>query len=219
MGVHHWRRRVHGPGFPLAVAYCARHRRAFTIYPPGWVPYGRATVAPAQLDGGRAQGWPQTVFDTALAVANGQRWDWNLREGQDVQRLSYSTEYAHVDRCSRLLGVHADLGLDLRHDIGEVLGVPATVLLGLAGGLERPLYVSCSKAIVDVIKALPSPPDWQAVMVTGHLAGLWPAPLWSRKGHLVPLAFRAVRTPPSAASEAAPNRSTTSARERPRAPP
>ena len=49
--VSHWRGRSTGPCFPICVAKCVTHNRAFTLYPPGQVPYGRVGVAPVALDG------------------------------------------------------------------------------------------------------------------------------------------------------------------------
>jgi len=49
--VHHLRERKTGPQIPVTVVQCRTHRRAFTLYPLGHVPYGRLAVAPVRLDG------------------------------------------------------------------------------------------------------------------------------------------------------------------------
>src|SRR4051812_12975097 len=49
--VDHRRDRKTGPLFGLTVARCGPHRRAFTLYPPGHVPYGRVAIAPVSSDG------------------------------------------------------------------------------------------------------------------------------------------------------------------------
>jgi hypothetical protein len=49
--VHHVRERKTGPRIPVTVLRCQTHRRAFTIYPLGHIPYGRLAVAPVGLDG------------------------------------------------------------------------------------------------------------------------------------------------------------------------
>jgi hypothetical protein len=49
--VHHWRERKAGPQIPVMVMQCKTHRRAFTLYPLGHIPYGRVAVAPVGLDG------------------------------------------------------------------------------------------------------------------------------------------------------------------------
>ena len=219
MGIHHWRHRVHGPGFPLAVARCRRHRRAFTLYPPAWVPYGRRPIANAQLDGARAAGWAGTLFDTPLAVAAGEPWAWEIREDNTfVARLAYTTEYTHIDRCAHLLGLDTDLDPDRRHAIAETLGVPALLLIGLTTGLTRPLYRARSLAIEQVLARLPAPPHWQDLLVAGHIAGCWPQPRWCHRGHLVTLPFGAASALHPNRHRAAERRSTTSARAPPQPP-
>ncbi len=49
--VGHLRDRKTGPRFPLTVLRCRVHGCAFTLYPPGHVPYGRRRVAPVDLVG------------------------------------------------------------------------------------------------------------------------------------------------------------------------
>ena len=46
MARDHARERKTGPCFPVTVARCAEHRLAFTLYPPGHVPYGQVAIAP-----------------------------------------------------------------------------------------------------------------------------------------------------------------------------
>lgn len=214
VGVHHWRIRKHGPGFPLAVARCRVHGRAFTLYPAGWVPYGRLAIVPAKLDGGRAEGWDETVFALALEVAAGGPWRWSV--GPDRDPLSYSGEYAHLNACARLLGFHPDQDLEKRHSIGEVLCLPTVLLVSLARP-ARPLYLARARAVKRALEGLREPVDWQALLVAGHLAGLWGRPLWLDRGHLVPLAFRGTRTHGPSPDAASGPRSTTSARDPPEA--
>jgi hypothetical protein len=44
--VHRVRERKAGPQIPVIVAQCRTHRRAFTLYPLGHIPYERLVVAP-----------------------------------------------------------------------------------------------------------------------------------------------------------------------------
>src|SRR5260221_5223061 len=64
--VHHTRERKAGQQIPVTVAQCRTHRRAFTLYPLGHVPYGRLAVAPVTLDG-------QMVLSTHSEPAAGDR--------------------------------------------------------------------------------------------------------------------------------------------------
>jgi hypothetical protein len=49
--VHHRRERKTGPEHALVVAECLTHGAAFTLYPPGFVPYGRAAIVPVDGEG------------------------------------------------------------------------------------------------------------------------------------------------------------------------
>ena len=78
IAVHHRRERKTGPEFAVLVLRCRTHRRAFTLYPLGQVPYGRMAVAPVSCDGeligsghadpagGPSVGWQTTLFLAAL---------------------------------------------------------------------------------------------------------------------------------------------------------
>ena len=65
---HSFRERKTGPRFALRILYCATHRRYFTVYPPGHVPYGRVAVAPVDERGQiaapeqEAACWQATLF-------------------------------------------------------------------------------------------------------------------------------------------------------------
>lgn len=72
VGVHGRRERQHGPGFPLVVAVCHAHGRCFTLYPPGWTPWGRVAVHAVAEDGAAA--WDSTLFAAALDAAAGRLW-------------------------------------------------------------------------------------------------------------------------------------------------
>lgn len=48
---HDWRKRKTGPSVALRVLKCKSHRRAFTVYPPGYVPYGRQAWIPVDPRG------------------------------------------------------------------------------------------------------------------------------------------------------------------------
>lgn len=72
VGVHCRRERKQGPGFALAVAVCHEHRRYFTLYPPGWTPWGRTPVCSTTAQG--RTDWATTLFVAALDAAAGDLW-------------------------------------------------------------------------------------------------------------------------------------------------
>jgi hypothetical protein len=101
----------------VTVAQCRTHRRAFTLYPLGHVPYGRLAIAPVTLDGQvvlstqseptagdrRSPAWRATQFGAAFAAIDDptvkltdRRW-WAT---QTPERLAQS---------AALLGAHPGL--------------------------------------------------------------------------------------------------------------
>jgi len=48
---HDWRHRKSGPSIGLRVLRCLTHGHGFTVYPPGYVPYGRQVLVPVDLHG------------------------------------------------------------------------------------------------------------------------------------------------------------------------
>ena len=90
--VHDRRNRKCGPGFALYVVRCQTHSRAFTLYPPGWYPWGRA---PAD-DG----------FAAAKDAAAGDLWP----ESRDAAgQPSATTQRRQIVRCAMWLGLSGDV--------------------------------------------------------------------------------------------------------------
>jgi len=133
--VHHLRERKAGPQIPVTVVQCRTHRRAFTLYPLGHVPYGRLAVAPVTVDGqvlcsterepaagARRPAWRATQLGAAFAAIDDptvkltdQRW-WAT---QSSERLAQS---------ATLLGVHPQLAEPAANAIAFRLEIPRLVL-------------------------------------------------------------------------------------------
>ncbi len=134
--VHHTRERKAGPQIPVTVAQCRTHRRAFTLYPLGHIPYGRLAVAPVTLDGQavlstesepttgdrRSPAWRATQLGAAFAAIDDptvkltdRRW-WAT---QTPERLA---------RSAALLGVHPGLAVPDADAIAFRLELPRLVL-------------------------------------------------------------------------------------------
>lgn len=112
---HHWRERKTGPQFPLLVVRCETHGVAFTLYPPGHVPYGRMAVAAVDAQGKplhRADdttiipqlAWELTFFGAAQDAAKRVAWS---RSGYDEAefRGSWRTQGRYIAQAAELLGL------------------------------------------------------------------------------------------------------------------
>ena len=133
--VHHLRERKAGPQVPLTVMLCRTHRRAFTLYPLGHIPYGRLAVAPVALDGQvlfstesepaasdrRPPAWRATQLGAAFAALDPpvKLTDWRWWATQAPERLAQS---------ATLLGVHPGLPVPDADAIAFRLELPRLVL-------------------------------------------------------------------------------------------
>ena len=105
----HYRPRKTGPCHPLAVCRCSLCRSAFTLYPPGFVPYGRRSIVAVASDGSPLvreaeppadhqpvrlpEVFEGTIFDAAQDAARGRKWA-EISEQYDqagqLQRLDWN---------------------------------------------------------------------------------------------------------------------------------
>jgi len=198
----HVRARKTGPCFPLTVLWCRTHRRGFTLYPLGHVPYGRQRVAPVGLDGRAAGGgdggleWQGTLFGAALDAAAGRAWD-RAREGGS--RWWWSTQGRLLSRCLDLVGVASQQSLALRHKVAEALAVATLVLVeGVAAITADPGYRSRGKAVVAVLSEISRHGVLERVLRAGQLVGRWGLALrWEPALRVLrPLAFSGSGTDP-----------------------
>jgi hypothetical protein len=181
--VHHLRERKTGPQIPIAVLQCQTHRRAFTVYPFGHIPYGRVAVAPVALDGEmlfstagethpdgkKRPAWETTLLGPAFAAVQGKavkitdpRW-WAT---QTAERLSVG---------AALLGVHPDLSAPDGDAIALRLEIPRLVLREAAGNYERAHGpAGRGRVLVGVLDHLGSDACLlDRVLAAGAVAGCW----------------------------------------------
>lgn len=208
--VHHFRERGTGPCHPLTVVRCAVHRQAFTLYPPGHVPYGRKAIALSAPDGSAITPLPETAADPVIAP-----WSWTLfeaaldahighawpRDGEGGRGApSWRTQRRHLARGARLLGVDPALDETTRSQVARELGVPLGLLCEGADTVRRaPGYRSLGRAQAAVLCALAwGPTVWRRLAVTGHRTTVWGPPhAWEEDVQaLRPLPFHPFGTGP-----------------------
>lgn len=152
VGAHHLRERKTGPGFALQVVRCAAHGRSFTVYPPGYVPYGRMALA----DGG--------LFGVASDAAQ-DTWPGD-EQGDGRWRQS---QYRWLALCGLWLGLGAGAGA------AEQAAVELSVSLHehrrLRVRYEAGGYRERGAAIVALVEQL-GPEAWCRLLRVGYTAGL-----------------------------------------------
>lgn len=156
---HHLRSRKTGPKHLLVVARCYKHKRAFTIYPAGYVPYARTSLSPS----------PKlrkvSVFLAALdAGTGGKRW-CNNGTGEP----SWPTQQRHIARAGGWLGLCGGL----RDRAAEELGIALHEHGAARWSFQRGGYRNRGKAVVAVLALLEDDGEaWVRLVRVGEAVGL-----------------------------------------------
>lgn len=172
----HWRDRATGPCFPLTVVRCRPHGIAFTLYPPGHVPYGRQAVAPAAPGAADdAKVFSGTLFGAALDASEGKAWSRACLGGSDRW---WGTQGRRLARGVLVVGVEPATLRMIREQQECALGVGNLLLIdGVRIIGKAPGYRARGQAVRSVLDRLSRDPRiFKRVSVSGHLAGLWGAP-------------------------------------------
>ena len=162
--VDHWRERKTGPCFPILVMRCLTHKRAFTVYPPGHVPYGRVVMAPVAPDGNRLDGaepkvdsenaFEGTYFQAAIDAKSGKAWP---RQCPGGSTFWWSTQGRHLDVAIHWLGLSPTLDPEIRQQRSQRLGCEFVLMNEACESIRcKPGYRSRGQAIVCVLKRLSS---------------------------------------------------------------
>lgn len=181
LAVHHRRERKTGPQIAVTVLQCRTHRRAFTLYPLGHVPYGRTAVAPVGLDGQVARStepeqgrrpappaWSATLFASAFAAIHESTVKltdarWWATDGRD--------QLAHG---ATLLGVHPDVSETDADAIAFRLEIPRLVLRQAAAAYERGRgRAARGRVLVGVLGQLGDSCLLDRLLAAGACAGCW----------------------------------------------
>lgn len=179
LGIDHRRVRKTGPRHALTVVACRTHGCGFTLYPPGYAPFRRQPVLqvapdgqPAPVDGGHDE-FVGTVFEAAVDARAGRAWA-RITEREPPDRW-WSTQGRHLRFAARLVGVAAGLTEAVREAMASALSVSTLVLR--EHSLTRG-YRAIGEAICDVLQRMRGGARCaQRLLVCGHLAGHWGAPL------------------------------------------
>jgi hypothetical protein len=196
VGLDHKRRRKTGPpqGW-VAVARCSSHRLAFTVYPAGHIPYGRAPLVVLAPDGSDVAGG---VSSGAMAAATDAREGklWPREEAVDAVQ---ATQRRRILEAATLLGLAAG-ELDAAV-AAAVLHLPTGRLVEVAQRLsEARDLVTWGREVSGLVEMLARRGGrWlmDRFAVLGHLAGRWGRPWrWASQGaaRLLPLGMPFWRT-------------------------
>lgn len=172
---HHWRERGTGPEHPLCVAVCRTHGRAFTLYPPGYVPYSRVPVVRLNPDGSLSDDscLEGTVFQASLDASRGELWYW---EDPIVDASQRATQRRHIDVAERVLGI---VGEERdRVAAARTLGVPWMVgQSALANAPSARTLKARGARVAEMLSVIEiDRTTVDRLLASGHQAGVWGEP-------------------------------------------
>jgi hypothetical protein len=198
----HRRVRKTGPDFSLFVVVCKEHNIGFTLYPPGYYPYSRHTLAPVSSDGSLlaeetdSSRFTGTLFDAPIDAAAGNVWCQESTENSLTPRRT--TQNRHLGRIAELFGIGADSEARQREEVSQILMVPGQLLHDCSVSLSVTSAIKLKGTIISrILDQLPFVTTiFQRLVEVGAGAGLWPPPLFCnpRDRRLHPAPFRSVRT-------------------------
>ncbi|NOY27214.1 MAG: hypothetical protein GXP62_15200 [Oligoflexia bacterium] len=180
---HGSRERQTGPEHPLTVIQCKTHGRFFTIYPPGFVPFGRKQLPIETLEVTRA---PSLQAAVDAADERQGRWpDWLDPEGNEPGWAS--TQWRQIVVWGRWLGLTGTQ--EIGQQIATVLGVALHEHAAARSLYQGGTYRHRGRAILSVVQACSRLGDvLRRLLRAGFIAGLVGRGYRSdRRGHLVAL--------------------------------
>ncbi len=180
LSTDHRRERKTGPCFPLSVMRCCTHDVAFTLYPPGYTPWGREKWAPVAPDGATltseasSQRFRGTYFDAALDAAEDVVWAREKEFEEDFRKPSFISQQCHLERALRLLGIKGTL--TWRETVAQTLSIPGQSLYEAAQSAGSSDVGVLGRAVREVLDAIPTTVGklFERIAACGAAEGLWP---------------------------------------------
>lgn len=184
----HFRERKTGPEFPILVVRCTKHRVAFTIYPFGYPPYGRSSIAPVAPEGSVTIGengskrFCGTYFDAAIDAAEPSAW-WHQYENEHLSALSFITQTRHLMRICAWLGIDPGGAQQQSEAAMRLLDVPGQLLHDSTRTIrENTGYQSRGVAICKILDVITLRSSFfERLAALGANIGIWPpCAIWDR---------------------------------------
>jgi hypothetical protein len=181
-----WGYRDTGPCHPIRRVKC-HHGPAYRLYPPGYAPYQRESVAPVDSAGELVRvgyeeagkpgvlAWCRTFFAAVQDAAEEIGWS---RESPADDSRRRRTQRRYLELCARLLGLSHEMGDEVCQRIAASLGIAWLLLSDRRGGyLSAVTYMERGPVIKSVLEMIPVDRSLAHRLLTaGFIAGLWGRP-------------------------------------------
>ncbi len=175
----HSRLRKTGPEFPLMVVRCRTHRIAFTLYPPGFSPWGRSPWVRLAPDGGQIHteegiDFRGTYFEAALDAAEDVFCLREQNPDEFVSSLTLVTQQCHLQRSAQLLGF-GGAPIEAFSQTLDLSGQQFHEALA-AVKAESDQRVGLGKFVAKVLSVLSTATyaQFERIAACGAAVGLWP---------------------------------------------
>jgi hypothetical protein len=181
-----WGRRETGPCHPLRRVKC-HHGPGYRLYPPGYGPYQRESVAPLDSAGelvlvgdGEAGksgllAWCRTFFAAVLDAAMGIGWS---RESPADNLRRRRTQRRYMELCATLLGLSHEMEDEVCQRIAACLGIAWLLLSDRRAVYQSAVtYRERGPVIKSILEMIPLDRSLSHRLLTaGFIAGLWGRP-------------------------------------------
>lgn len=181
LSVHLRRSRIFGPTMPLAVLHCHTDGRFYTLYPPGYVPYGRQPLLHVDIDGNAlAPAAPEqdpfedTLLELPVPATEPPRvHDLDNEAVAAVRRSQARAGQRRVGLLGQLFGLGRTV-VRVREQISVLLNLPLVLLTLAASAYAEARFAVRRQQVRRVLDALVLGPGllWR-VMEAGYRTGVF----------------------------------------------
>jgi hypothetical protein len=178
---------------------CKKHG-GFTLYPPGYYPHSRHTLAPVDMEGNPLTKSDDssslligTLFEAASDAADGIQWQIGSNDG--LLKPRFITQLRHIQRAAILLGIDPDTEQYVREETAQILTIPGQCLSDATrkNSLCTSEYQCYGREICHILQCIPAEMLFERLAEAGAGAGLWTTPLFFTNNILQKSKFHRVR--------------------------
>lgn len=197
----HLRERTTGPCLSLYVMRCKTHKIGFTLYPYGYYPYSRHTLAPVDMEGNlltksydkKTSLFVGTLFEAATDAADGIAWKKESTDGHLQLRLT--SQVRHMQRATILLSIAPENRSYLREEIAQILTISGQAIIDTSVQIAQSLcnHQCWGDNICNLLRQIPPGTLFERLAEAGASVGLWKRPLFVINNTLQLSSFHRVR--------------------------
>lgn len=178
---------------------CKKHG-GFTLYPPGYYPHSRHTLAPVDMEGNPLTKSDDnsslligTLFEAASDAVDGIQWQTGSNDG--LLKPRFITQLRHIQRAAILLGIDPDTEQYVREETAQILTLPGQRLSDATRKINlcTPEYQCYGREICHILQCIPAEMLFERLAEAGAGAGLWATPLFFTNNILQKSSFHRVR--------------------------